>query len=670
MARIGRREILFSLNTCLAALLALYIAFAVGLGRPFWAMLTVYIVSQPLSGAVRSKAIYRLLGTAIGGAMTVLLVPAFVDEPAMLSLVLALWIGLCLFISLLDRTPRSYLFMLAGYTTALIGFPSVDNAGAVFDTAVLRVQEIGLGIVCATLTHSLIFPKSVMGAINARLGKTLDDMGRWLADIVTPSGAGTILADHHRLAVDFTDIHILSSHLAFDTTSLPPARGALAVLEGRLVLLLPLLSSIEDRAQEIRRLAAMPAAVEALLADVLVWFRSTPPVPDDVATGISARCHQIAQTIGTEQWSDLLVHNLLGRIDELVGIMTGVHALSAHIADPEAIDAPALEGEDKVRRYLHRDVGMAALSGLTTAFAVLLCCFVWIISAWPEGSIAAMIAAVVCCFFSAFDDPRPGQWSFLVWTAVSIPLAALYAFAILPQVTTFETLALALSPALLVLGVCMAVPAWYGRAMPVAIGFLGALALNNTYSPDFGTFVNSNVAQLVGGGAAFAATGLVRSIGAEASVRRFMTTIWRDLADIAAGTRTPGIGRWTSLNVDRLGLVASRVAQLPPGHALAAIDGLRGLRRGVNILHLRAAERLAQPGDAILLSVVLNGVADYYRALSQGDNSPPSQALARDIDTALQHLSGQEPGTPLMLARNILVGLRRNLFPQDVPARR
>jgi uncharacterized membrane protein YccC len=40
----------------------------------------------------------------------------------LLSLALACWVGLCLYVSLLDRTPRSYVFMLAGYTAGLIGF--------------------------------------------------------------------------------------------------------------------------------------------------------------------------------------------------------------------------------------------------------------------------------------------------------------------------------------------------------------------------------------------------------------------------------------------------------------------------------------------------------------------------------------------------------------------
>ncbi|MBN9116049.1 MAG: FUSC family protein, partial [Pandoraea sp.] len=44
------RDWIFSIKAFLASMLALYIALALGLPRPYWAMATVYIVSHPLTG--------------------------------------------------------------------------------------------------------------------------------------------------------------------------------------------------------------------------------------------------------------------------------------------------------------------------------------------------------------------------------------------------------------------------------------------------------------------------------------------------------------------------------------------------------------------------------------------------------------------------------------------
>jgi uncharacterized membrane protein YccC len=149
-------DIIFAVKTFIAAVMALLIALAVDLPRPYWALATVYIASQPLAGATRSKALFRVTGTLIGAAASVVLVPTFVNAPELLSLALALWVGLCLYVSLLDRTPRGYMFMLAGYTAALIGFPSVSDPAGIFDIAVSRSEEIILGILCASIVSTIV----------------------------------------------------------------------------------------------------------------------------------------------------------------------------------------------------------------------------------------------------------------------------------------------------------------------------------------------------------------------------------------------------------------------------------------------------------------------------------------------------------------------------------
>lgn len=57
-----------------------------------------------------------------GACATVLIVPTFANMPMVCSVVLTGWITFCLWLSLLERTPRAYAFVLAGYTASLIGF--------------------------------------------------------------------------------------------------------------------------------------------------------------------------------------------------------------------------------------------------------------------------------------------------------------------------------------------------------------------------------------------------------------------------------------------------------------------------------------------------------------------------------------------------------------------
>jgi uncharacterized membrane protein YccC len=115
--------LVFALRTFAAAMLAFSIALWLDMPRPYWAFASVYVTSNQLTGATRSKAVYRMLGTLIGAAGTVLLIPNLVDAPELLSLAIALWVGVFLYMSLIDGPPRSYVFMLSGYTVALFGFP-------------------------------------------------------------------------------------------------------------------------------------------------------------------------------------------------------------------------------------------------------------------------------------------------------------------------------------------------------------------------------------------------------------------------------------------------------------------------------------------------------------------------------------------------------------------
>jgi uncharacterized membrane protein YccC len=180
----GINDWIYSVKTFASAVMALYIAMAIGLDRPYWAMATVYIVSQPLTGAMRSKAIYRLVGTAIGAVATIVLVPNLVDAPELLSAGLALWVGGCLYIALLDRTPRSYVFMLAGYTAALIGFPAVTTPGDIWTIALARVEEIWLGILCTTLIGTVVFPRELGPMLSARILNWAGNAFSWTEDVL------------------------------------------------------------------------------------------------------------------------------------------------------------------------------------------------------------------------------------------------------------------------------------------------------------------------------------------------------------------------------------------------------------------------------------------------------------------------------------------------------
>ena len=648
------REWVFSVNSFIAAMLALYISLIMGLERPFWAMATVYIVSQPITGTLRSKAAFRFGGTLIGGAAAVLLVPLMANAPILLTIALALWVCACQFLSLLDRTPRSYLFMLAGYTAALIGFPSVDHPDQIFAIALLRVQEIGVGVLCASLMHTLFFPRSVSDVLEAKLATISSDAQAWivsaLSGVILPANA----PQRRSIAADITELHILSTHIPYDTDAQRPTRAALAALQDRLMLLVPLISAIEDRVKSLTEAGGQTDDIGKLMDGLRQWVetdgRSDPHLLRD-------QIARLTLETPTQGWSSLLTHNLLVRLGELIDLLRLSRELSDSLRRPAAVlspEAQMLVGQ-RIARPLHLDYGMAGLSTLATFVAIIGSCLFWIVTAWPEGAIAPMIAAVMCCFFATLDDPTTAQRGFLTWTVAALPLIALYQFAVLPMVHGFVMLGVVLAPPLLIMGGLLPLPKWYNRIMPMVMGFATGLALTNTFSADFAGFANANFAQVAGVAAAIYATRLLRVVGPRTIASRVLNAGWRELASLAADRSKLKPGEWTGLMLDRIQLLAPRLSGASANDRLAAADALRDLRTGLNLLVLKDMED-------VRITQLLLAISQHFTALQKGDNLRPPPALCHDIDEVL---SSSRPLSALVA----LTGLRRNLFPDAAPPR-
>ncbi len=354
---------LFSIKTFAAAMLALSIGFWLDLPKPYWALATVYIASQPLSGATRSKAVFRAIGTLVGSAAAVALVPNLVNAPPLLVAAISLWSGLCLYLSLLDRTPRSYVFMLAGYTTAIVGFPAVGAPDTIFDLALARTEEILVGIACAALVSSLVFPRAVGPVVAERIEAWLRHAKASSRDALGDAGP-TEEARWLRLAADATEIENMAAHLAFDMMAAPRAVSHIQKLVPRMLMLLPVLSAISDRLGELASLGGVSPDIEALLARASDWLN--PEHAGDPAEGARLRRDIDARALAplnTASWRDLMETGLFVRLRELLELHADCRVLAAALAmDSGSLSAPLLfQIEARVERARHDDHG-AALS--------------------------------------------------------------------------------------------------------------------------------------------------------------------------------------------------------------------------------------------------------------------------------------------------------------------
>ncbi|MFF9550725.1 FUSC family protein [Methylobacterium fujisawaense] len=666
----GWRDWAFALKTYAAAMLALFVALWIDLPRPYWAVGTVYITSQVLSGATRAKAVYRVGGTVLGAAVSVVLVPNLVNEPILLSLAVALWVALCLYVSLLDRTPASYLPMLAGYTAALIGFPAVEDPGAIFDTAVARAEEISLGILCASLAATLILPQSAAPLIVGRLNLWLAEARAWiqgaLAAARAPEASGTSQGRRLRLASDALGLDALGLALRNEATGAERAAEAFAPLRQHMLMVLPIVAAVADRVETLERAGALPARVRSFLSDLAVWLADEADDPERAAH-LRGRIDGFEPTLGRNpDWTTLLLASLAARLRDVIDLRQDLRALRGHLAAGTPPRAPlAFAYTARVRSIRHRDHGLAAFSAFGVFVGLLVCCAIWIATGWPDGSAAPMMGAVACCLFAAQDDPAPQILSFTNSALVGALGAGLYLFAVLPLATSFEMLALALAPALILCGLMMTQPRTAPMGMGAALNGATLLALQNGYSGDFAPFANGVIASVVGMWVGAVVTRLIRSVGAGWSARRLVRINRQSLAAAADGRGTSHGLELAALMLDRIGLIAPRLATLPAETSASVGDLLADVRVGINLVEVRRVRRRL---TGLPRTAVDRALALAARQL-RGRTGRPDSALLAALDDGLDAVADAAPGPERRAALIGLTGLRRGLFP-DAPAYR
>ncbi len=660
---------LFSTKTFAASVLALFIALAFDLDRPVWAMATVYIVAHPLSGVLASKALYRVAGTIIGAVAAIVMVPNLVNAPLLLSLALALWVGGCLCLSRLDRTPKSYLFMLAGYTAAIVGFPCVTDPGLIFDTAVARVQEISLGIICATLVSHIVFPRHVGPVIAARIDGWMGDIAE-LTKLSFDAGSDLdkLHHDRARIASDIGELHGLAVHLGYERSRFAGRTHQLQALQSAIAALLPVLYAVHDRVKAlVDHSGALPEDLRTILDDVAIYM-AIGHYDGSSTHELHARIAAYgADFANATEWDGLLQLNLCNRLHRLLNF----HSDCCRLWDGLRVDDVPAEVVDRWRdsaqeRALHRDYGVAFRSGLTAVIATLLVCGFWIMTAWPAGGTAAMMAAVGASIMSFLDNPVPALKGFIRYTAMAIVIVIIYSLAILPGIDGFPLLVMAFAPYFLLLGVLMTSPQTYGFGLAMLVNVVMILNVDTSYSSDFATLLDGGIASLAGFAVAALVTAFVRSVTVDDSIRRLVISNWRDISAVARGTLS--LPRMVMIRrlLDRQGLILPRLA-LAPEHRDTLVRAMPEVSIAASIYDLRRFRALVDRRIATRLDVVLRNMARHFDNRRRDFSVLPDPVILEEVDNILRDVVATSP-SPLRGKLLIpLIALRRALSRTGTP---
>ncbi|MET3054582.1 FUSC family protein [Pseudomonas alkylphenolica] len=630
----------FAIKTLLGGGLALWLALRWGLEQPAWALMTAFIVAQPLSGMVLQKGLARLCGTLVGTVMSVLFIGLFAQTPWLFLLALALWLALCTACSTLLRSAWAYSFVLAGYTVAIIALPAISHPLAVFDQAVARCTEICLGIVCATVTSAVLWPMRVEQQLSGQAHQA------WISGLQAASATLTGEAQARKGLLEILGrivaVDAQREHAWFEGSLGRQRARAIRGLSQKLLILLRIARSVRRQWQQLDEVQAQH------LQPWLDEVHDALCAPDQA--GLLVLRQRIWDAAHDERISSA-EHYCLARLTLLLdNAMAATLALRAVEEGKAPVDAP-----DSLAA--HRDLPLALLFGSRSALAFLAMASFWLATAWPAAPGGLVLTCVVCSLFASRENGAQIGMSFLRGILLAIPVAFFVGQILLPQWSGFAMLCMAMGVPLFFGALGMANPRIGATATSYCLHFIVLVAPLNTMEFEVATFLNSAQAMLMGVGAAVLAFKLLVLHNPAWHGRRLRAATQSDLVRLTRrdlrGAETWFGGRMA----DRLLQMARHYSALTEPQRQRWDDGIHGLDIGDELLHLRHCLAVAQ-------APIGNAERDYLQQLESVLSRGPAPGRGKRLDAASEAfigaLQGQPPSDPLRLAQGAVLQLQRS----------
>jgi uncharacterized membrane protein YccC len=582
-----RTAFLFALRSCLASMLALFLAFFLQLDEPYWAGLAVWMVAQPRPGMATSKSFYRIVGTVAGSAIGVVLVALFPQQPELFILTLALWIGGCTIASNLLRNFRAYGTVLAGYTAAIVALGAIDTPDQVFNIAMARASATIIGIVSAGLITALFAQHEAAPQVRLRLRAAIARAGERGAFPLHGCVRDRIALGRplvaELVALD-TEIEFAAAESAGFRIHADLARSLLAHLFSAIASR----RSLEDHL--LREGPIQSRATTALFEETMALLRSAPELLardawSELEQKIAALRERItAQAPEEESLSAATAISSRVTLDRLDDLLRD-YGRAVH-------DWPELQEpwkrEASLRLNFHRDHRAALINGVRATLAVLAAGAFWIASAWSSGSAMLIYVGVGSSLFSAAPRPDAQALSFLQGGVLAMAMAFIAVFFVLPFVTGFALLTLVFCLFLLPGAMMFLHPRYSGIGLAYCVNFFGIARPLNPMSYDVVSFFNNGLAIIIGVGFGVVAFQLFLPPNRQAARSYAVYRIRRGLEIITRLEPPPPAWAWQTRMFDRVDRLYD--PENPSGTSTDEWfeSGLAALNLGSELLRLRA----------------------------------------------------------------------------------
>ncbi len=619
--RPNKMDWIFATKTFLAGMLALYVAFALNLAYPIWAIGTVFIIANPFSGMTSSKSVYRALGTLLGAVVSVAVTPLLINTPWLFTLFLAVWVGGCLYLPMLDRTPRSYVFMLAGYTTVIISYNiiySIDTV-SMFDMAVGRFLEILVGVVCSALITTTIFPLHVGPVVALKVSQTFKDTQTLFDRILLhPSELGNYNTALSQIARDLAEIHVMAVHLSYEKSTLQGMTKPLQEMLHQLSMLVANLVAMAERIKQLDQMAGQyHVQLQMIHEHSSTFLKDDQDIQEQTLNLLPENFEQdftrLMASAPAEQ--QVILASLKMDIRHFIQNIRAIRLIWQRIQQGDASLPESVTPLTTTYPHLHRDHGVALRGGISAFIVVIIATGFWILSGWKAGFMMAEMAAISACILTAMDNPVPALKMFVRGNIYAGVLVFIYAYGIFPHLTSFWELALVLAPFVIYCLMMFPHPPLTGIALPSLMGTIMGLNLQNRYTLDQVFFFDASIGSVLGPIISIYIIHLVRAMSPEITVQRILSQHYQAIRQALYIPYGVQFRIHLRSMLDRIGILNTKMVQsekLKTQIHLALVESsaVIDLTRLQELMHRLDSEQ------AILASLedLQQGLDDYFRA--------------------------------------------------------
>jgi len=508
----------------LAALLALLISLALDLDSPRTAMFSVFLVMQARSGLVFQKSYYRLIGTVVGGTVSVVLIAACAQSPELFFVGFALWVAFCTAGSFVFRNFQSYGFVLSGYTVCFVALPSLNDPLHVFDVAVTRVLEMFVGVFCAAVVSDTLFPQRMADVVKASLARRFQDFTATIGAAPTKLQAGDTGRDAMlRFAGDALGLESAQANAGLESSDLRRSRLQLQLLNHRFM---GVTSTLHAFHQMLRRLGqGTPLAVGllGLYEPFSRLCREATGHPRDAAPALAARITHWQAELPAQAAALRQSLALPTEAGNSVGLDfdTGVELLQrlaeelqaycqsqTQVESPEGDNTAWIADAERLRFSTRTDTLQALTAAGRGVLVMAVTASFWLASGWVWGTSPIINGVASGTVFAALPNPAKLIRQALLGCALALPLGLAWNFFLIPQATDWVGLCLLLIPPLALIAWLAGTARWAGLGAGMYISFMLHTSLDRSFSANLPDYFDACLADMLG----FATAGLFYSL--------------------------------------------------------------------------------------------------------------------------------------------------------------